>query len=177
MRVPQPRLSIFWATSLRYRAFTCALLFSARLLFHARCPLITHSHTNSESYPEPIHTLLTLQMQDDVKPTEPPQDGAFVYGLYLDGARWDRETKLLAEQHPKVLYDTVPIIKLVPIKKADIQPHAEYEAPVYKTSERRGMLSTTGASTNFVMMIRVPSDRAEDFWIAAGIAMLCSLSY
>jgi dynein heavy chain len=52
-------------------------------------------------------------------------------------------------------------------------PH--YECPLYRTGDRRGVLATTGHSTNFVMFIRMPSDRPQSHWIMRGVCMLLSL--
>lgn len=53
-----------------------------------------------------------------------------------------------------------------------------YECPLYKTSVRAGVLSTTGQSTNFVLHIRLPlpAGARPQQSVLQGVAALCALN-
>jgi len=105
----------------------------------------------------------------------PPEDGVYIDGFFLDGARWDRERRIVADSHPTVMYDTLPVIHFIPTPDFH-RDKASYECPLYKTALRAGVLSTTGQSTNFVVAVDMPTDRDPDYWVAMGTAMLCALA-
>jgi len=108
-----------------------------------------------------------------------PDCGAYVKGMFLEGARWDFTNARLAESNPKVLFTPAPILHLKP-GRAEEQRHADqqqaYVCPMYRTQARRGVLSTTGHSTNFIMSVRLPTNEPPAHWVNRGVALICSLS-
>lgn len=105
-------------------------------------------------------------------------DGCYINGLYIEGCRWDSENEVLADSLPKVLFEPMPDIWMIPKKKSDMEEKHTYICPVYKTIERRGTLSTTGHSTNFVLDMNLTMQEQHDskFWTKRGVAMITQLN-
>ncbi|BFZ25685.1 hypothetical protein BsWGS_28724 [Bradybaena similaris] len=126
---------------------------------------------------------VTLQMEDlkfgeEIpldKQITMPEDGVLVHGLFMDGFRWDWQEMVCADSIQGQMNSSLPMMHMEP--RMDYEPdEALYSAPLYKTAERAGVLSTTGHSTNYVVAVQLPSNMPQDFWIAKGAALLCQLS-
>ena len=42
--------------------------------------------------------------EDIKKVTARPEDGAYIYGLYMEGARWDFDKHIVTDSRPKELF-------------------------------------------------------------------------
>lgn len=104
-----------------------------------------------------------------------PEDGCYVYGMYLEGARWSYARSVLDESEPKVLFTSAPCMWLKPVKVVDKRDFPAYLCPWYRTADRRGVLATTGHSSNFIGLIPLPIDKTSDHWIRRGVCLLMSL--
>ena len=69
---------------------------------------------------------------------ELPEDGCYINGLFLEGARWDAIHHQLAESRPKELYTDMPVIWLQPQANRKIPETGVYDCPTYKTLTRAG---------------------------------------
>jgi dynein heavy chain len=97
-----------------------------------------------------------LQFKSHVLPgfsesiTEPQEDGVNIHGLYLEGCAWSQSRTVLEDSAPKASIAEFPVVWLEPVNADEPVTNGCFECPLYKTSVRKGELSTTGHSTNFV---------------------------
>ena len=115
-----------------------------------------------------------FQVIEDEKPAA-PADGVNVTGMFIEGAKWDFPQKALGESDPKVLHVKCPMLWLIPRRSDELTKWQHYSCPAYRTSLRRGELSTTGHSTNFVMFFKLPSNVDPSHWSKRGVALLIQL--
>jgi dynein heavy chain len=142
---------------------------------------------HARKYQQPIdalnfnfHVLEGKEVAEDI--VEAPEDGVLIDGLFVDNAKWNRTMKYLDESDPGVMISDLPVVHFVPVMGyypppllAPADPK-EYQCPLYKTSVRAGILSTTGQSTNFVVCVGLPirPGTDSDFWVLQGVALLCA---
>jgi dynein heavy chain len=107
---------------------------------------------------------------------EHPESGGYFWGMFLEGCRWDDTIHALSPSQPKVLFAQFPVVHFIP--SLDFKGKSGvYPCPVYKVLSRKGTLSTTGHSTNFVRDMMVPCIESPDVWIRAGVAAFLALKY
>ncbi|XP_073386521.1 uncharacterized protein [Physcomitrium patens] len=132
----------------------------------------------ARKYRIPIDTVCfefnTLKQVGDY--SERPEDGCYIYGMFMHGARWDDDESSVMESYEKILFSDAPMLWLLPTTMAKKRRQRCYMCPLYRTSERRGVLATTGHSSNFVFNVELPTIEDPDHWVRRGVAMLLSLN-
>ncbi|CAE8610871.1 unnamed protein product [Polarella glacialis] len=122
-----------------------------------------------------------VEVRDDVRLdgsdlTEPPEAGCYFWGMFLEGCRWDDKIHSLGPSLPKQLFVPVPVVLFKPVLDWKGKSGVAM-VPVYKVLSRKGTLSTTGHSTNFVRDMAMPCTDDPDMWIRAGVAAFLALKY
>ncbi|CBZ53630.1 hypothetical protein NCLIV_034170 [Neospora caninum Liverpool] len=137
-----------------------------------------HAHVPIDEVSLDFEVLPPSTKSEDTR--QAPSTGCYVYGLYLEGARWDDEETVVAEAHPGILFCEMPMIWIEPCEASRPRKCQDiYECPVYKTAARAGTLSTTGHSTNYVLTVRLPINPQQSsaaYWAKRGVALLLQLS-
>ncbi|XP_065810510.1 dynein axonemal heavy chain 8 [Labrus bergylta] len=99
--------------------------------------------------------------------TASPTEGVYVYGLYLDGAGWDRKNTTLIESSPKVLFTPLPVIHMFAVNSTAPPDPKLYVCPIYKKPRRTDL--------NYITAVVLPTVQSPDHWIMRGVALLCDV--
>ncbi|KAL2085437.1 hypothetical protein ACEWY4_018757 [Coilia grayii] len=119
-----------------------------------------------------LHNDVTRMMREDVT-APPPSDvgGVYIYGLFLEGAGWDKRNAKLTESSPKVLFTPLPVVHVYAISStspADTKRAAAislYPCPVYKKPRRTDL--------TFIFSLLLRTSQAMEHWTLRGVALLC----
>ncbi|KAG8573239.1 hypothetical protein GDO81_012334 [Engystomops pustulosus] len=96
----------------------------------------------------------------------PPREGAYIHGLFMEGARWDMQTGVISEARLKELTPPMPVIyvKAIPVDKQDLKNM--YECPLYKTKIR---------GPTYVWTFNLKTKEKPARWVLAGVALLLAV--
>ncbi|CAF4008631.1 unnamed protein product [Rotaria magnacalcarata] len=183
-----------WLNYGRPKCFWMTGFFNPNGFLTAMRQEVTRMHQGWSLDTVTIDNIVLRSYKDDIR--EAPTEGVYVYGLYLEGAGWDRKNTRLHESQNKVVYVQMPVIHIFAInpsvanqkaglmitnKKArlnqisfrekrhdqsSIAPHI-YMCPVYKKPIRTDL--------HFVAMLKLASNNISEHWILRGVALLCDI--
>ncbi|CAE7559140.1 unnamed protein product, partial [Symbiodinium sp. CCMP2456] len=94
------------------------------------------------------------------------REGAYVTGMYLEGARWDANANCLEDSRPKDMFTRLPVINC----KAGLQQEKEdknmYMCPTYCVPTRR---------PHFVFVAQLRTKQPAAKWVLAGVAIILDI--
>src|SRR5690348_12663002 len=108
---------------------------------------------------------VTRYMNEDIR--HPPAEGVYVYGLFLEGAGWDRKRGRLVEAKPKILYEPMPVLHIYAINSTASKDPKLYECPLYKKTKR--------GTDNYIGSLDLRTSVSPYHWAFRGVALLCDI--
>ena len=101
----------------------------------------------------------------DSDPWEPADEGMFIHGCCMEGARWDMKKGCIAESLAKDLHPPMPVINVKGMVYDLVDKTGIFDCPVYITTKR-------GATFTFVATLK--TNEAVNKWVLAGVAIMMS---
>ncbi|CAK9799022.1 Dynein beta chain, ciliary [Anthophora plagiata] len=98
--------------------------------------------------------------------TSAPREGAYINGLYMEGARWDLQAGCISDSRFKELFPLMPIVYIRAITQDKQDFKNIYECPVYKTRSR---------GPTYVWTFNLRTKEKANKWILAGVAIILQI--
>jgi len=95
------------------------------------------------------------------------REGAYVTGMYLEGARWNWQAGLLEECLPGEMFCELPVVQCKAILVDKLEKNGVYPCPTYKTQQR-------GPTYVFTAHLRSKVPAAK--WILAGCTLVMEVN-
>lgn len=95
-----------------------------------------------------------------------PREGAYLNGLYMEGARWDVPSGMIAEARLKELLPLMPVVYVKAITQDKQETKNIYECPLYRTKMR---------GPTFIWTFNLKTRDKPTKWTLAGVAIILQI--
>jgi dynein heavy chain len=114
-----------------------------------------------------VATEITSHEKEDVDRQDRLEEGVHIWGLFLEGADWDRKAAKLVDAPPKKLFCPIPCMFVTAVKKGGRETAGNsYRCPCYTIPARTGL--------NWVFDANVRSEDPTWYWVLRGVALMCA---
>ena len=151
----EKRPSVFWMTG----------FFNPQGFFTAMRQEVTRTKKGWALDNVICQNLMTRFSKEDI--VDPPPEGVYIHGLFIEGASLDQRTGKLVESKPKVLFEPMPVIFIYAMNTTTGRDTKLYECPIYRKPDR--------TQTNYIGSIDFESEKNPKHWALRGVALLCDI--
>ncbi|KAL9894878.1 dynein beta chain, ciliary [Glossina fuscipes] len=111
-----------------------------------------------------LNTDVTKKTKEEI--SSAPREGAYINGLYMEGARWDMNMNTIADAFLKELFPAMPVIYVKAVQKDKQDTKNVYECPVYKIRQR---------GPTYVWTFNLKTKEKPGKWTLAGVCLLLQI--
>ncbi|NWV69074.1 DYH8 protein, partial [Malurus elegans] len=154
-----------WIFQGRPRVFWITGFFNPQGFLTAMKQEATRAHKDWALDKVAVHNEVLKLNREEI--TSSPSEGVYIYGLYLEGAGWDKRRSILVESSPKILFVQLPVLHMYAVDSSRPRDSKLYVCPLYKKPKRTDL--------NFITEIYLKTAKSPDHWILRGVALLCDI--
>jgi len=108
----------------------------------------------------------------------PPKEGAYVRGMFLEGAGWSYDNMCLEDPEPMKLVVPMPVVHFKPLERGKSKSKGVYPCPLYLYPIRSGSRERPSYMITVELKTGSKDPQAKsDYWTRRGTALMLALAY
>ena len=140
-------------------------------LFNAKAFITAVQQVYARANQLPLDVMAFMTEVTKVTPQEIDkysEEGAYIHGLTMEGARWDVQEGTVKDSNPKELRCLLPVINVIPVTTDKYDVTGYYKCPVYMNMQRANVYSAQVST----FTLKHPPDQPPVKWTLASVALL-----
>lgn len=132
---------------------------------------VTRQHKKDQWALDDVISHTQISQRDLERIADPPEEGQHIHGLFMEGARWNRQEHRVDESEPKKLFVAMPVILVTATTAKELKssgvnygPHGPFNTPLYKYPRRNDRY--------LIFRLLLATEHHPNHWKLRGVCLL-----